>query len=546
MRDSAYAPPDFRASVWARSRMGLVKYLTVSVVGALVSGYWVSASAQEGRFRGGSVHITAIELVAAVRDSNGTLPLNLTPDDFIVLEDGVERQVIGVDYLTARTDSRSEPGFENPPLMEPAPVRAPQPRWTIVIYFDLFLSSSATIETAAKSLAEHADAMVDLGSVHVIVGNPTPEVVIANARDVESLRAALRKAGSRPAADWLARHRRRYQFESDLGLVPGRSPAQTPVESFLAAEVASARRFEDSVIRAIAGYPRELPRALILVSEGFEFDVAAYYRQFRAIPQDLAMAYQLGPRAQALAKALAAAGWTTFAIHGLPGFGEQWVDDAARSSAGRLQNASAGALFATLHADQPLQTVADATGGSSGTRADIPRIISSVRNRVIITYQVSRPPDGQLHRVEVRARRPGVTVRTFRWSSEATPEEIAASRAAALLSNHHALVGELPTDVQVEWSSTKGRRRTGRVTVRTSLAGVVPHLGSTPGVFRVTIAGMKANNEIFTVHRLVTGQSPGDRSLTYCAPIEAPRGQLTIAVAVEELTTGMWGGGTAR
>jgi hypothetical protein len=42
------------------------------------------------------VYVTAIELVADVRDAKGEIPLDLKASDFIVLEDGVEQNVIGL------------------------------------------------------------------------------------------------------------------------------------------------------------------------------------------------------------------------------------------------------------------------------------------------------------------------------------------------------------------------------------------------------------------------------------------------------------------
>ncbi|HEY0788089.1 MAG TPA: hypothetical protein VGE86_05555, partial [Thermoanaerobaculia bacterium] len=43
--------------------------------------------------------VTAIDVVAEVRDAKGATPADLTPADFRLLENGVERKIIAVEYL---------------------------------------------------------------------------------------------------------------------------------------------------------------------------------------------------------------------------------------------------------------------------------------------------------------------------------------------------------------------------------------------------------------------------------------------------------------
>src|SRR5688500_11653311 len=93
----------------------------------------VAAHAQEVQ-QGGSQRdiVTAIEVCADVRDASGKHPAGLKPSDFVVIEDGIERPVVGVDYLRAERiagaiDTSSE-----------AKTAAPGPRgtWQNVIYFE--------------------------------------------------------------------------------------------------------------------------------------------------------------------------------------------------------------------------------------------------------------------------------------------------------------------------------------------------------------------------------------------------------------------------
>src|SRR5687767_5459418 len=74
-------------------RTTLVLLLSISLA---VSGQQLPQAGSE------QVHVTAIDVIADVRDVSGKVPQNLKPSDFIVREDDVERTVVGVEYLRAR------------------------------------------------------------------------------------------------------------------------------------------------------------------------------------------------------------------------------------------------------------------------------------------------------------------------------------------------------------------------------------------------------------------------------------------------------------
>src|SRR5688572_4503026 len=79
------------------------------------------------------VHVTAIDVVADVRDAKGNLPPNLKPGDFVVIEDGVERTVVGLDYLRAERIAGAIDTAET------ASRPSDQPLWQNVIYFETTL-----------------------------------------------------------------------------------------------------------------------------------------------------------------------------------------------------------------------------------------------------------------------------------------------------------------------------------------------------------------------------------------------------------------------
>src|SRR5688572_9296770 len=105
-------------------RTTLVLLLTVSLA---VSGQQLPQAGSE------QVHVTAIDVIADVRDVNGKVPQNLKPSDFIVREDDVERTVVGVEYLRARGENSKVVGVGE---AEAAPAPARRGPWQNVLYFE--------------------------------------------------------------------------------------------------------------------------------------------------------------------------------------------------------------------------------------------------------------------------------------------------------------------------------------------------------------------------------------------------------------------------
>lgn len=502
------------------------------------------------------VYVTAVELVAQVRDAQGGLPRDLTAADFAVFEDGVEKPVIGVDYLRPRETAAVVDDI----TARKAPASVTEEKaWRIVLYFDLFLSSSKTIREAADSLILQADELARRGTVDVVVSEPGTSSFLRDSRDPDAIRKALLAVRRRAARNFLVAHRRMYQAVADRGFERPQNgglggilvDAVIPVLPFVMEEIAAVRRSQSALVNWLAQYPRQTPRALFMISEGFELDPLEYYAAFALDPTTArslraeSLNYRLGAETESLALLLAAAAWVTVSINGGLGSGEQWIDDASRFSLGRVRRPRPKEpIYATSGGREPLLAYADATGGSVTTRANIPAVISDLGDRVVIVYQLSRPPDGKAHRVKVVARRPGITVQVSRWSSEGTPEELATARALAMLKDPQSQQNDLPTTVTLAWTSAADGEKSGTITIRTPLAPLQPLLLGRNGVFRVTIAAQQGNREPTVIHRIVNRTS--GEAFLYRAPLQARDGQLQIAVAVEELTTGMWGGGHTK
>src|ERR1044071_646849 len=112
-------------------KIGVALFLVVAVL----------VFAQERPFSA-VTNVTAIDVTVEVVDDDGRTPADLKPSDFAIFEDGVERPVVAVEYLSgggqATLPVPSQPvaieGQAGSPVLQ-KPVERPGP-WDILIYID--------------------------------------------------------------------------------------------------------------------------------------------------------------------------------------------------------------------------------------------------------------------------------------------------------------------------------------------------------------------------------------------------------------------------
>src|SRR5687768_1785753 len=269
--------------------------------------------AQELPQRGSEqVWVTAIEVVADVRDTKGNLPAGLKPGDFIIIEDGIERTVVGVDYLRAhRIAGAVDASGPTPSAAAAAPVT--RPLWQNVLYFETTLANGTGRVAAAREMMKHIDTLVDMGTVDVIFANPTPVALVRDSRDAAAIRAALEKVAVSSGTNQLAAHRRQYLREvanldslsaikaragkrrgdrnvsvpMDLG--PGAPSTlrgefdstgvpqvntmdSNSIRPYIDQEIRLINSFRGSLMTWLSSYRRHVPRNLLMVTDGFDFD----------------------------------------------------------------------------------------------------------------------------------------------------------------------------------------------------------------------------------------------------------------------------------
>src|SRR5688572_12553053 len=386
------------------------------------------------------VFVTAIDVVADVRDAKGNLPAGLKPADFVVIEDGVERTVVGVEYLRAARlagaiDTSAEPAA--------APV-GPRPRWQNVIYFETTLANGPGRVSAAREMMKHIDTLIQMGTVDVVFANPIPTALVRNSRDAAAIRAALEKVASSSGNNQLAAHRREYLRDANnlrsISALKSRSSqkenakvvmdygtgsgAPNPTASggsslrgefdstgeahtatldtnslrpYIDQEVRMITSFRESLMAWLSSYRRHSPRNLLIVTDGFDLDPTEFYGGLSSKKAQMELKTYvsqstLGTTATRMAESLAGGAWTTVSIPS-DNNADGWVDDSTVSAIGRVhagtvekRNASPRAFL--IRPLDPLNTIADTTGGKVvSNSAHLAGVLEGLDDRVKITYQ---------------------------------------------------------------------------------------------------------------------------------------------------------------
>jgi tetratricopeptide (TPR) repeat protein len=536
-------------------------------------------------------NVTAIEVTVEVVDDNGRTPSDLKPSDFAIFEDGVERSVVAVEYLCPGCS-----GGQAIVPVEPAPEgQAGLPvlhhgPWDILIYIDYELSARTTIRDAVRTLTAEAERLTKQGRVEVVVSDPTPRRLLAPTTDAKAVAEALTVASKISAQSRLANVRRAFILSN----VDGKGTDEESYAKFgnarssIVEETALVRTFIGRLSTWVGGYPRRSPQALFLVADGFDVTPSDFYAETlhpnipqdrrgrervqggTASPRDLRRAAnardakreskllasesrfaEVGRAYHPLARQLAAAGWTVMSMRG--GLNAEIASEAAMGSGNSVVanfmsgngNTGLPTRGLQLRPVEALATFADATGG--GLVADTTKfgsMIDALANRVTLTYQVSRPVDGLVRQIDIRPRREGLTVHGARYASSSTPELVATSRASSLIDGVP-LQGDLPVTAKLQFE--QGSRKEspkGMLEARAGLAAIAPVRAQLKNAsVRVTIGVAAGNEQPRIIHQLHNDFDLSQlQEAIFTSPVQLPKNVDKVAVVIEELATGAWGG----
>lgn len=530
----------------------------------------------------GTAQVTAVELLVSVEDGSGKLPDDLTPADFEVLEDGEPVPVIGVEVWSRGTVVRQTAGE----AVEKRVTEEPLWTWHSLIYIDQVLSSSRSIRRSAEALAAQAGRLTRLGTVEIVTANPVVEQVLAPTRSGPLVEQTLeRLAREAVGRDELRRLRR--QLVHDQQVLGVRSVREAQIGLHVNQEYDLLRRQHDVLMTRVSSELHQGPRALLLVNDGYDLRPHDFYNQFvggqmegggltsrstnsgsgLAAVHSESEAQSSAVEIEQLSKTLAASGWVTLnmALGALDAASTVGAEMTGRGRSGdidlrsRVDFNAAGVDNVVVRPLDPGRQLAEATGGAvlTGVKA-LPKTLETLADKVRLTYQVARLPDGALHRVEVRARRPGLSVSAPRWAGSTAPEGAAAARARRLLAGG-ADRGDLEVAAAValepaaearpaaEGEAAAPASQRGRLQARVDLRPLRDsHEPGQVTPVRITVAASFAEGEPFVYQDLVQTESlAGLDAWTYGLPIRLPGEMERLSVIFEDLATGAWGGAVA-
>jgi Ca-activated chloride channel family protein len=461
--------------------------------------------------------VAAIELPVQILDSKGEIPRTLQPGDFTVVDGG-----------------RPWPAVSLAPLSRP---------WRIVVYVDRVLTGSRTLRAAAGTLAEQAAGLAGLGTVEVVVAEPQPRVALGPTRDVQAVDEALSKLWlESEGRDDVRVLRQRFRDEKEEG-----ANAADRAASAVETEARLVRRQQDAftewLVTQEGGQGGESPRAVFLVSDGFDVNPAKFYRGALAEGEGA-----LEKTALETARTAAALGWIVLPLP----LGDSTLPDLRRVHPRSTPQVPIGGtislgrkpveprdqpppLPALLAPQEPLAWMAEATGGELIAQpSTLAGALSHLRSRFALRYEAPRAVNGQPRPVEVLTSRSDVRVRGRRWDVAGVPELVAAERAGRLLEGEDEGIGlEISSRVQPADPAIPGR---GTLDLRLES----PEIPAGP--LRVTVAGGSGKSATVFHHILSAADRPGAEPNVYHLPVTLPEGADTVAVLVEPLAGGPWGG----
>ncbi|GMU67015.1 MAG: hypothetical protein AMXMBFR36_32890 [Acidobacteriota bacterium] len=558
----------------------------------------------------GTAQVTAVELLVEAIDATGATPVDLTVTDFEVIEEGERVPLVGVERVVAgAVRGTPEAAATTASQTRPAePAAAAAPGWRLVIWFDQELSSTRSIRRAAEALAERARMLADLGEIEVVIAGDGERVALAPTRSSPAIEKALLDiARDLAGRDGVRKIRKSFLDRLLLkGELDGRNMPQTVrtppgaggggagggfagttairdpgssvsrrnlIREAVANERILLTRRQDLLLTGLTARGIPGAKALLLINDGWDLDPRDFYLAgspsgasdfFADLSSDLAPD-EGGAPVDALGRLLAATGWVGISV--ASGALEAGVTISADlSGRGRLGEIMSGGEDSISELPSalvykplaPLRSIADATGGDVLTGVgELGSAIERLRDRVRLTYQVSRPPDARLRRVEVRALRPGLEVRAPRWSGAPTGEELAAARARALLEGR-SVRGDLPLtaalaveppapDAAGSGEETAPGRRSAMLQARLDLAPVRAALATGgPSSVRLTVAVSYPAAPPFVIRDVLDGQRlAGLSAWTWTAPLVLPGDFERVAVVLEESLTGSFGAALA-
>lgn len=510
---------------------------------------------------------------AEVLDNRGFTPDPLVAEDLeVVATGGVVRRVRLPDVSLRRPESTG--GV----------------RW--LVYVDQPLSSPGTVRRAMDSLGEVTSGLTGLGDVEIVSASAdeAPDEVLRTGDPLISAERFSRMALTERGQDSIRTIRERALeawIESGIGSEP------RVAEDRAGIVIAAVEEETDLVrerLRQWVGYLGKLPiepgrpRVVLPVLDGFDLDPVDYWATvlddtgLRLLRESRAGRPSLSDEVTELSRALAASGWIVMPLvlerprgpegaeftgvqsadpernEVLPGvtvrpgqiFGKDDDDDEAEAESVTVE---------LLDPLAPLERLAEASGGEVLiTDAGLRGAVDRFADRIAVAWSSPVAFEDDVREVLVRSTRPGWQVTARSWIARGVPEAISALRLDQVLGGREdegdlslAAVLEVRDAATLASADTTEETAPTAATLdaRLDLGDLEGQEGLESVDLQVTVrsVGLDRSDRSVLLREVVAGQNlTRGREWRWRRDVELPPDATAVAVLIEELDSGRWGG----
>ncbi|MEJ2189296.1 MAG: hypothetical protein P8Y93_07720 [Acidobacteriota bacterium] len=523
---------------------------------------------------GGKIEITAVNTPLVALDKQGRAVLDLRPDEIQVLEDGRRVKLLdlvpglgpeehpparGMHATSLTGDSVAGPDGDDRRSWRP---------WRVVVYISTELAGRYVLRSTCEDAAQEASRLTDLGPVEVVLADPLPTVIANAGTDSQRLQAAFDDVASRASgvtrverirSDFVDEFRPGFGFDSlyDVG---------QPAPAAMAARARAAANKErtivlselDRIVGWIQGEPATARGLLVWMTGGFDLNPADFYlpllQQIDPVfAQSMRTEYptlSLDTNVRELVEVALSYGWTVMPVNASKTTFLHGADIDGSGKAQQMSGVSVNSIaaqagdFRQVAPTYPLRVIAGATGGELVLNENqLETALDHTKAAYLVTYQVDRPADGRLHRLEIRCSRPGLRLLGRSFAPSGSLRGVSATRARRLLAGAP-IEGTLPVAAEVK-NITKAKKgqRLGELEVVTDIGDlrkVLSPLGL--GRMRVTVVVEIEDSAVFVNHQEMdlVWNEVGNRWV-FSASLKWPKRATRLAVVVEELVSSTWG-----
>ena len=360
--------------------------------------------------------------------------------------------------------------------------------------------------------------------------------------------------GEESAVERLAQGQEVTQFE--------RSQVLTAARGSVFEEDAVLRQSMTRVADWALANPSDGPRLLLVVGAGFDIDPVDFYLPFverieshsTGSAREEFKRYRQADRVDRAGRDLAAAGWLVIPVAtqtmGPSATGAEYGGgDRFQQFLSTQQDAirTSDSSYLMLDPIGAQRHLAAPSGGEVAMGADgLDDLMAASAGWYRLSYQIDRPPDGANHQLAISTDRDGVEIRSTSVIASETIEGAASARVRRLLRGSQE-TGDLEVGVEATPPQpAAGKILTAEATVTADLSPIAALLseGGSRNV-RLSIGILPDGQDPFVMHRVETVDGVIE-SWRYRVPLEWPQGEATVAVVIEDLGSGAWGGAVAQ